>query len=183
MKSSDLIPLGGLAAMTAGALSIAINFLTVLVLGFGQGSFELMVRSVISPLAGVLLVLGLVGLYVRQSAATDIIGLIGFLFALFGTVSVLAGNVWANLLAYLGWALFGVSSFQARVYPPAAAIVLIVGATITAPFSVITASELGDVSVYVGLGANTVFNVAVAWLGFALFTGRGISGKQTHPEK
>jgi hypothetical protein len=71
---------------------------------------------VISPVGSALLLLGLIGLYARQSEATDVIGLISFLFALFGTVLALAGNVWGNLLAYLGWALFGVASLQARVY-------------------------------------------------------------------
>jgi hypothetical protein len=169
--------------VVAGGLSVIINLITLLILGFGQEPFELLVRSVISPIAGALLVLGLVGLYARQSEAIDVIGLIGFLLALFGTISALAGNIWANLLAYLGWALFGVSSWQARVYPPAAAILLTVSAVLTAPFSALIAGELGNVPVYVGLGANTIFSMAVAWLGFALFTGRGLSADQPRPEK
>jgi hypothetical protein len=183
MTSSNLIRWGGLAAVIAGALFIIINVITLLVLGFGQEPFELLIRSVISPLGGALLLLGLFGLYTRQAEATDVIGLIGFLFAFFGTVAALTGNVWANLLAYLGWALFGVSSLQARVYPPAAAVLLVVSAVLAAPFSTLTASALGNIPVYVGLGANTIFNVAIAWLGFALFTGRGISTEQNHHER
>ncbi len=182
MTSSNLIRWGGLAAVIAGALFVVINVITLLVLGFGQEPFELLIRSVISPVGGALLLLGLFGLYARQAEATDVIGLIGFLFAFFGTVSALTGNVWANLLGYLGWALFGVSSFQARIYPPAAAILLTVGAVLAAPFSALTASELGNIPVYVGLGAITIFNIAVAWLGFALFTGRGLSAEQTYDE-
>jgi hypothetical protein len=181
MRTSDLIRWGGLAAVTAGVLFMIINLLTLIVLGSGQGSGDLLARSIISPIAGVLLVSGLIGLYARQAEATDFIGLIGFLFALFGTVLALAGNVWGNLLAYLGWALFGVSSYQARVYPPAAAILLIVGATITAPFSTLTASELGNISVYVSLGSSTIFNIAIAWLGFALFRGKLVSAEETNP--
>jgi hypothetical protein len=182
MTSSNLIRWGGLAAVIAGALFVVINVITLLVLGFGQEPFELLIRSVISPVGGALLLLGLFGLYARQAEATDVIGLIGFLFAFFGTVSALTGNVWANLLGYLGWALFGVSSFQARIYPPAAAILLTVGAVLAAPFSALTASEMGNIPVYVGLGAITIFNIAVAWLGFALFTGRGLSAEQTYDE-
>jgi hypothetical protein len=182
MKSSDLIRWSGLAAVIAGALFMVVNLIALLILSFGLGSLEILVRSVISPLAGALLVLGLVGLYARQSEATDIIGLIGFLFALFGTVLALAGNVWANLLAYLGWALFGVSSWQARVYPPTAAILLTVGALITAPFSPLIAGGGSETLAYVGIGASTVFNIAIAWLGFALFTGRSVSAGQTHRE-
>ena len=183
MTSSNLIRWGGLAAVVAGVLFVIINVITLLVLGFGQDPFELLIRSVISPVGGALLLLGLFGLYARQAEATDVIGLIGFLFAFFGTISALTGNVWANLLAYLGWALFGVSSLQARVYPPTAAMLLTVGAVITAPFSTLTASELGNVPVLAGLCASTIFNVAVAWLGFALFTGRGASPERTSHEK
>ncbi len=170
MTISNLIRWGGLVAVVAGTLFIIVNLITLLALAFGQESFALFVRSVISPVAGTLLLLGLVGLYARQSEATDIIGLIGFLFAFFGTGLALAGNAWANLLAYLGWALFGISSLQARVYPPAAATLLVIGALIVAPFSVFTVGGLSSIPAYVGVGASTVLNVAIVWLGFALFT-------------
>ena len=172
MESSNLIRWGGLAAMVAGALFIIINVITLVILGFGQGQLELLVRTVISPVAGALLLLGLVGLYAYQSKVIDVVGLIGFLLAFFGTVLALAGNVWASMLAYLGWALFGVSSWQARIYPPMAAILLVIGAVLTAPFSALIVSRLGDILVYVGLGASTIFAIAIVWLGFALFTGR-----------
>lgn len=173
MESSNLIRWGGLAAMIAGALFVVINLITVLILGFGQGQLELLVRAVISPVAGALLLLGLVGLYARQSGVIDTVGLIGFLLAFVGTVLALAGNIWANMVAYLGWALFGVASLQARIYPSGATILLIVGAVITAPFSALVISRLGDIWVYVGIGASTVFDIAIAWLGLALFMGRG----------
>jgi len=172
VESSNLIRWGGLAAMVAGALFIIINVITLVILGFGQGQLELLVRTVISPVAGALLLLGLVGLYAYQSKVIDVVGLIGFLLAFFGTVLALAGNVWASMLGYLGWALFGVSSWQARIYPPMAAILLVIGAVLTAPFSALIVSRLGDILVYVGLGASTIFAIAIVWLGFALFTGR-----------
>ena len=181
MKASNLIRWSGLAAVVAGVLFTAINLITLLILGFGQGLSELLLRSVISPIAGALLVLGLVGLYTRQSEATDVIGLISFLFAFFGTMLALAGNVWANMLAYLGWALFGVSSLQARIYPPKAAVLLTIGAVVTAPFSTLTVSGLGSILVYASLIASTIFNVALAWLGFVLFTEKGISAE--HPDR
>src|ERR671933_811746 len=175
VKSSNLIRWSGLAAVVAGLLFMVINLITLLILGFGQERSELLIRSIISPVAGALLLLGLIGLYARQSEATDVIGLISFLFALLGTVLALAGNVWANMLGYLGWALFGVSSLQARVYPRIAAILLIIGALITAPFSTSTVGGFGDILVYMGVGASTVFNVAIIWLGFALFTDKGFA--------
>ena len=88
MRSSNLIRWSGLAATIAGALFIIINLTALLSLSFGQGSLGLLVRTVISPVGGALLVLGLIGLYVRQWEATDAIGLVGFLCALFGTVSI-----------------------------------------------------------------------------------------------
>lgn len=171
MKSSDLIRWGGLAAAIAGVLLIVINLITLLVvLNLGQQSPEMMVRSLISPIAGTLVVLGLLALYARQAEAIDNIGLIGFLLALFGTILALAGDIWANLLAYLGWALFGVSSWQARVYPPVASVLLVVGALIIAPFSTLSLGGSNIFLAYIGVGASTVFNVALIWLGIALFT-------------
>ena len=182
MKSSDLIRLSGLAAVVAGALFIIINLITLLILNFAQESREVLVRTAISPIGGTLLVLGLIGLYARQSEVTGIIGVIGFLFALFGTVLALAGNGWANSLAYFGWALFGVSCWQARVYPPIATILLTIGALIAAPFSTIIAGDM-SMAVYISVGANIVFNVAIAWLGFALFSGRSLGAEQTVKEE
>ena len=182
MKSSDLIRWSGLAATIAGALFIIMNLTALLSSSFGQGSLGLLVRNVISPVGGTLLVLGLIGLYARQSeatrqsGATDVIGLVGFLFALFGTVLALAGNVWANLLAYFGWALFGVSSLQARVYPPKAAVLLTIGALIAAPFSIPVAGA-SSVLVYMGTGASIIFNGAVAWLGLTLFLRRSVAAE------
>lgn len=171
MKSSDLIRWGGLAAAIAGVLLMIINLITLLViLNLGQQSPEMLVRSLISPIAGTLVVLGVLAMYIRQAEAIDNIGLIGFLFALFGTILVLAGDVWANLLAYLGWALFGVSSWQARVYPPLASVLLVVGALIIAPFSSLALGGSNNILAYVGVAASTVFNVALIWLGITLFT-------------
>ena len=136
----------------------------------------------VSPVGGTLLVLGLTGLYARQSEASGVVGLIGFLFALFGTVLALAGNAWANLLAYFGWALFGVSSWQARVYPPMAAVLLTFGALIAAPFSILVA-DASPVLMYMGVGASIVFNGALAWLGLALFSRRSVAAEQTPKEE
>ena len=145
-------------------------------------------------LGGVLLLLGLVGLYARQSEAAGILGLVGFVAALFGTVLAL-GAVWAQLFVApslaieaprvldteprgalalgftltflvflpLGWLLFGIATLRARVYPRVAAIVLIVGAVI------------GGLPIPL---TEIVLNVAVAWLGFVLFTGRGEAAQQ-----
>jgi uncharacterized protein (DUF2062 family) len=59
--------------------------------------------------------------------------------------------------------LFGIAALRARVYPRAAAIVLIAGAVIS--FLPIPASGI-------------VLDVVLAWLGFVLFTGRSASAEQ-----
>jgi hypothetical protein len=64
----------------------------------------------------------------------------------------------------LGWLLFGVATLRAQVYPRAAAILLIIGAVVG--FLPIPLTEI-------------VLNVAVARLGFVLFTGRGEAAQQS----
>jgi hypothetical protein len=164
----------------AGALFIVINLIALLILSFGQGAFELLIRSAISPVAGTLLVLGLFGLYARQAEATGMVGLISFLFILFGTILALAGNVWANLVAYLGWALFGVSSWQASIYPSMAAILLTLSALISTPFSILIAGGGSTTLVYIGVGGNIIFNLAIVWLGLALYASRRVSAEAQH---
>jgi hypothetical protein len=116
--------------------------------------------------------LGLVGLYFRRSDELGILGLIGFLFAFFGTAFALTGNIWANLLADLGWVLFGIACLQARVYPHIAAIVLLIGALLTGVFLALLLGELRGILGYLAVAASIVFDIAVVWLGFNLFMGR-----------
>src|SRR5215207_10316843 len=67
MKSLTLIRWSGLAAAVAGALFIVINLTALLSSSFGQGSLGLLVRNVVSPLGGTVLVLGLTGLFTLAS--------------------------------------------------------------------------------------------------------------------
>src|SRR5215217_6739375 len=156
MSSSELIRWSGLAAV-AGGVSLGIAELVALSffgLDFRQtattGTYAF--YSVLIMITAVLLPLGLVGLYVRQSEATGPLGLGGFVVAFIGTVLV-AGFFWSSafvapilaveapqLLAVrslpgffrsfivfgLGWLLFGVATLRAGLYPLAAAVLLIV---------------------------------------------------------
>jgi hypothetical protein len=96
-----------MVAVVAGALSVAVDLVVLAVRGFGQSYGEsltssgLLFRSVAAPLAGALVPLGLVGLYARQSEATGVPGLAGFLVAFVGTV-LAQGSASAGLLADLG---------------------------------------------------------------------------------
>jgi hypothetical protein len=130
----------------------------------------------------VLLSIGLVALYAHQSEATGILGLVGFLMAYVGTVVGLLTValpmliVWIALLLLTGWALFGIASLRAQVYPRAAALLLIIGALLE---GVATALIRGGMIVVGPWAATTatvlpglIYSVAIAWLGFSLFRKR-----------
>jgi hypothetical protein len=155
--------------------------------------------SLLYLLGAVLLLLGLVGLYIRQAEAAGTLGLVAFLVAFFGTALAL-GATWAELFVApslaveaprvldaeptgmlalgftltffvflpLGWLLFGVASYRARIYPRVATILLMVGAVIAA-----LPIPLTEIVLYVG----------VAWLGFTLFTGIGALDSDEQPAR
>ncbi|HZB84645.1 MAG TPA: hypothetical protein VE288_17560 [Rubrobacteraceae bacterium] len=172
MPSSTLIRWGGLAAVVAGLLFLVDSLINLFVLLAGRDPSTVVASAVVGQIAGAVLLFGLVGLYFRRSEELGIAGLIGFLLAFFCTAYTLAGNVWANLLAELGWALFGIACLQARVYPRAAAILLVVGALLSAVFLALLLGQLRGVLGYLAVAASIVFDVAVVWLGFNLFMGR-----------
>ena len=200
MNSSDLIRWSGLAAVLGGALLIVSDFLSFTV---NSGDLAEVVTTgayladgSMRVLAGVLLLLGLVGLYAIQSDATGALGLVAFLVAFAGTALIL-GTWWTNAfvapslateapafleagpagvlgvaytmsfaLGAVGWLLFGLVSLRARIYPRVAVVVLMAGAALTfAPLP----------------GGQVVFEVAVAWLGLALFSRKGaFAGQPEH---
>jgi hypothetical protein len=172
MPSSTLIRWGGLAAVVGGVLFIIVSLINLFALIAGRDPSAILLRATIVQIAGAVLLFGLVGLYFRHSEELGIVGLMGFVFAFFGTAFTLAGNIWANLLADLGWALFGIACLQARVYPRVGAIVLIIGALLTAVFIALLLGNLSGILGYLAVAASIIFYIAVAWLGFSLFAGR-----------
>jgi hypothetical protein len=172
------------AATTAETAELNRQFLTT-----STHSFESALRLIA---LGVLLPLGLVGLYVRQSEVAGPLGLVGFVVAFAGTMLV-SGFVWVDhfvapelatsaprliesgpppgralsiLVFGIGWVLFGLASLVGRVYPGQASALLIVGAVIS------TILNLTLLPVPLG---GLLFEAAVAWLGVALLTGWGVS--------
>ena len=138
--------------------------------------------------------LGLVGLYVSQSEATGFLGLVRFMGSFVG-LALVAGVAWADvfllpylaktapvlideafiglggfilsyLLAGLGGVLFGIATLRGRVYPRSAALLFTVGAALAVVGGLLGVPLL-----------SIVFDVGVAWLGLALWTGR--IGEQT----
>lgn len=181
--------MAGLAALLSGVLSGAGDLLSLVV------DLESPEVATTAPyafvfglylLSGILLLLGLVGLYTRQSQAAGTLGLVSFLVAFLGTALV-TGAIWFELfispslaaeaptiartelglvgfllsfvLAGLGWLLFGVATLRASVYPRGGAVLLMVGAVMT----------LAPMVAPIPL-SGIVLSVAVAWLGFLLFT-------------
>jgi hypothetical protein len=185
--------LAGLAALCSGVLGVIGDLLALVV------DLENPLAATTAPYAIVFLLYlistalvlpGLVGLYVNQSHPAGILGLVGFLLAFLGTV-LLAGAVWFQLfitpalaaeapellevelglpgfiltssLGVVGWVLFGVATLRAGVYPRWAGVLLIVGGALTFwPLPL----------------AGIIFSVAVAYLGFLLFTGQIRSDEQ-----
>src|SRR5829696_1787837 len=148
MSSSDLIRWSGLAAMVGGALLAVGAFFDLMYFSpepmsevVPTGSF--LFQQVLYLLGATLLLIGLVGLYARQSQAAGALGLVGFLIAFAGTV-LAAGLFWAGMfiapalateapdfvdagpppgfvLTFIGfgvgWLVFGIATLRAGVYP------------------------------------------------------------------
>ncbi len=204
MSASNLIRVGGLAAVLAGALLLIADLWSLLLEVIVGGSENFSEFAVTTPwtvlstmflLGSLLLLVALVGLYARQSEAAGTLGLAGFLVALVGT-GLLVGMMWtmafvvpsaaieapafldaeetagpldmgfmlSGIAVAVGWALFGVDTLRARVFPRRAAIVLIIGALLTV----------------LPLPATTLLiDVAVVWLGLSLLSEQGRSTAET----
>lgn len=189
MNSSDLTRWSGLAAFLGAVLLLISDLLSFTVLTGNLNEIATtnayLADGGMRLLGGILLLLGLVGLYARQAEESGAMGLVAFLVAFAGT-ALIFGTWWTNTfvppslateaprllqagpsgtlgfgftmsfaLAALGWLLFGLVSFRTRVYPRVATVLLMVGAALT--FTPLPASQV-------------VFEVAVAWLGLALFS-------------
>jgi hypothetical protein len=198
MSSPNLLRLGGLSAAVGGVLIVIVYLINVGVNLFLSGPDEFSatapaafrIQTALGLPGQVLLALGVIGLYARQSAVIGIIGFIGFLGAFVGMFFA-SGIIWAALLADLGWAVFGVSCLLARVYQPMATVLLIVGAVVSDAASVLVGSSssilLGtgagaesifNAVMYVDVGAEIILNAAIAWLGFTLVRQRSQATQQ-----
>ena len=200
MPSLEQIRWAGLAAVLAGAMFIVSDLLDLATAadGFGvknlRGETSTTVSAIQSGLtlfAGLLLLVGLAGLYVRQLEDGGLLGMVGFLVAFCGTVMAV-GTFWADAfvapslapeepglldappralaagftLSYgsvaLGWLLFGWATLRVGFYPRAAGVLLVIGAALT----------------WLPLPLSGVpFSAAVAWIGYTLFSGRDTSGE------
>ena len=178
MAASNLLRWAGLAALVGGLLIVLADigaFLGGVYAGTSSRAVFVFFAS-LSLLSLVLVLLGLVGLYVSQAQATGALGLIGFLLAFLG-ITMVAGLYWAYIfvvppfqlaraglilsasVSALGWLILGAATLRGRIYPRPAAIVLMIGALISAiPKPAV----------------EVVLMIAIAWLGFLQ---KGCGGK------
>jgi hypothetical protein len=142
----------------------------------------------------VLIFLGLLGLYAHQAEQVGTLGLIAFLVAFIGMLmmyglqwSTLVFGVWLAdvapeifdleptgvaasmffitlVLFALGWLLFGLVSLQAKVLQRGASILLMVGSV------AVLVGFMFEIPV-----STIVFDAALVWMGYALWSGTGES--------
>src|SRR4028119_2359221 len=99
MSSSNLLRLGGLAAVIGGGLFVVSDLLILVddpndpIGTVTSASYALSVG--LALISTVLLAGGLVGIYAARSEATGVLGLIGFALAFAGTV-LAAGGAWSE---------------------------------------------------------------------------------------
>jgi hypothetical protein len=181
---------GGLAAVAAGVLLI-IAVLLQLVFVLGQVYFTGGVDILDASVSGfeVLLLLGLVGLYVHVLEEAGLLGLVGFLVAFVGTALGTQGvgtqgDLWALLLADLGFALFGVASLRSGVYPRRASILLIIGAVLSGVaicvHEFIGVGMLGMSIEVIGDIGDIIFSASLVWLGLSLFRHKAEEVQRPH---
>jgi hypothetical protein len=155
----------GPVCLAAGLLAVATLVLFAVVVGSGTISDAATSPSFYAPAVAalgstVLLLVGLIGLFIRQAGELRTLGLVGFVIGLVGTAlaaggqwtyvfvlpylaekapgladassgSVLAGFVLSYLVMGVGWLLFGIATLRTEVFPRWAVILLIVGAIVT----------------------------------------------------
>lgn len=101
MSYSNLIRLGGLAAILGAALFIIADLIDLLTADFDASpsefftSFGFYLTSALFLIGGPLVLLGLVGLYARRPEAMGVLGLTAFLGTFFGGV-LAQGAIWSE---------------------------------------------------------------------------------------
>ena len=191
MRVEDPVRLGGLAALLAGVLLFVSELVRLYIDFFNPGTYQSIfpIDPWLGVLLGVLLQLGLVGLYVPRANVVGVLGAVGFFLAFIGawlTTGISFVDAFAKpsslpegepeeffgpfvrfaLSFVLGWLLLGVAMFRSRAYPRSDVTLLIAGVLILLlplPLS------------------GAVFAVALAWIGYVLFTGGNGRGARQQP--
>ena len=198
MSNSALIRWSGLAAILAAGL-LSVGALLSLGAAFENSSVSVTTpsyafSSLLYLLGAVLLLLALVGLYIRQAQASGILGLVAFLVAFLGTALAL-GATWADLFVAPALAVEAPRVLDAEptgmlalgftltflVFLPLGWLLFGVASLRAGIYPRAAAILLMVGAVIAGLPiplTEIVLYVGVAWLGFVLFTERGETVQQ-----
>ena len=176
MHLENLIRWAGLVAVISGISFAALDFFNFLALVFSDEtdgeaitSLSEQLGAILGPVASVLLLLGLVGLYAAESEAAGTAGLVGFLLAFCSGVLRQSSAFFPYWVSALGWGIFGASSLQAQVFPRLPAILL----TVSVVLAGISSESLPEgLPAYINAISFLVFDVSVIWLGATLFSRR-----------
>jgi hypothetical protein len=172
---TTLMRWGGLIAVLYAALTIFSDLVALFSLFSDGATAGFALRNTVSDDAEALLLVGLVALYGRQFKAVGIPGLVGFLEASAGVLLDPLQLVWPDVLASLGWVLFGAVSLDAEVYSEAALILLVIGAGLSGLANALIVSGLIEGNLLFTASAmvvDIIFATAIGWLGLDLFTSK-----------
>lgn len=197
MSSSNLMRWSGLAALAGGGLWVVTDVAFYVIIGdlpesVAAPTTAWKILTGLFLVGGILILLGLVGLYSCQAGKSGTLGLIAFVLAFSGT-ALFIGALWALtfvvptaaekapelvdtdpagmlaagfLLTFsleaLGMFLFGVASFTTGVLPRGAAVLLMIGAVLSFGLRFFEI-PLGDIAL----------ETALAWMGYAIWTSAG----------
>jgi hypothetical protein len=197
MSTANLIRWSGLASLLAGVLHILGAFLHPV----GEDAAAIsspnwVPAHLVLWVSGILILLGLVGLYTRQGEKTGWLGLVGFVLAFIGIavgggllsiVSIIIPLIATEAPALvdqamtppafvlpvvavgfgLGFILFGVATMRAGVLPRWAGLLLIIGTVL----QMAEGSPMDRMLLHVILTAGrVVFGLSFAWMGYALWS-------------
>jgi len=192
MKSTTLFQLGGIAIIGA-AILYAIGNLIYFLSGQPQGPIASVLW--ISFIGDTLLVLGLGALYARQAHRAGILGLVGYILLIVGTLffignyavsmGVVAGIISTDQIAqvpaysvpnsimpwiwFAGLIVFGIAIYRAQVFPKYAGALLVLFA--------IVQQLTGWVGFVIPIFAVLSF-VVWAWLGWELLRGKRVASQE-----
>ncbi len=112
----------------------------------------------------VLTLFALVGMLSKQIERINLLGVFGYIFAFTGTALVIGAGTFegvGGMIFSLGYVLFGIFIIQARIFPPLAGILMIIGGPILglSPVMPPLARMIGSV----------IFGLANIWLGSSLW--------------
>ena len=198
MRTHTLIRWGGLAALVASIISIAIEIALLATIGnqaYGVAAqtSQWSVLYTLRLIATILLMLGLVALFARQSQKMGTFGVVAFFVAATGTMLV-SGFAWALTFTFpamaasvpefldahaaapsiglvltlflvtVGWLLFGIVCLRAKVLPAGSSWLLIAGSFLALVLNMMKAPM-----------SWLIFDVGVIWMGWWIWKERTIA--------